>query len=75
VNVINTHHYHIESSGVAYYHTTFVFGKSHVQFSALRTAVLTEVFRVLLHSFQAFVGLVPVIGPQDFHFAPGTTRP
>ena len=59
------------------YHTTFLFGKSHVQFAqsaALRPAVLTEVFHVLLQSVQAFSGLVNVIRPQDFHFTPGNAR-
>jgi len=57
-----------------YYHTTVVFGKYHVQFLALRPAVLTEVFNVL-QSVHAFFGLVPVIRPQDYYFTPDTTRP
>jgi hypothetical protein len=56
-------------------HITFIFGNSRFRFSALRPAVLIDVFRVLLQSVQAYFGLEPVIRPQTFHFTPDTARP
>jgi hypothetical protein len=37
----------------------FAFGRSRVKISALRPAILTEVFRGLPQSFLAHIGVVP----------------